>query len=480
MTQAQTGRTLEAGFQQRHEDAGQLDKSARQKAIYPVIMSGGAGARLWPVSRPDMPKPFIRMPDGESLIEKTYIRAMGLPHVKGVLTLTNREFLFKTDEAYRGHASEEGGENAYILEPVGRDTAAAVALSAVHAAMRMGPETILLIMPADHIIAKQKAFAEAVGQAARLAEAGKIVTFGIAPSRPETGYGYIQASGNEVVRFVEKPSLEVALSYLESGDYLWNAGIFCFRADVMLEEMKRHMPDILDGVMQCYRAARGSDGMEKPYVYLEEESFKQVRAVSIDYALMEKSDKTAVIPCDIGWSDVGTWASISETLNACEKNNRISGNVVLHEVKNCFIQGGARTIGVVGAEDLIVVDAEDALLITTHEHAQNVKKLVEKIRLSEPIQSSPEERGVYDWGRLETLEDAPDYRAARLEIHAGAAAVLPKDGFANAVAVVMAGSAAVEGEMLHPGMTASFGADAAWTVDNTGAEILVVLLTFYR
>jgi mannose-1-phosphate guanylyltransferase len=295
---------------------------------------------LWPVSRELHPKPFIRLADGQSLLQKAWLRGAALPDVTEVLTVTNRELFFKTEDEYRELAGTSPNPlaNSYILEPFGRNTAPAIAAAALQVAATHGEDAVLLVLAADHLIADQAAFAAAVAQATQLARQGKLVTFGIQPEAPETGYGYIEADGNTVLAFVEKPSLEKAQAYLATGRYLWNAGIFCFAAGAMLREMAQHCPAILAATRACLEQASTATGKGFTQVELTPNAFAQVPDNSIDYAVMEKSRNVAVVPCSIGWSDIGSWSAVGDLTAQDVNGNRIEGEVQLHDVSNCYIQ----------------------------------------------------------------------------------------------------------------------------------------------
>lgn len=260
--------------------------------LIPTILCGGAGSRLWPVSRELHPKPFIRLADGQSLLQKAWLRGVSLPDVAETLTVTNRELFFKTEDEYREVAGTRYKDlpNSFILEPFGRNTAPAIAAAALQVAASHGDDALLLVLAADHLITDQPAFSMAVAEAMQLAAQGKLVTFGIQPGSPETGYGYIEADGNKVVRFVEKPGLEVAREYVESGKYLWNSGMFCFSAGTMLREMQLHCPEILDATRACLGQSRRVEEKSHTRIELEQESFARVPDDSIDYAVMEKSE----------------------------------------------------------------------------------------------------------------------------------------------------------------------------------------------
>ena len=258
-------------------------------SLIPVILCGGAGSRLWPVSRETHPKPFIRLGDGQSLLQKAFLRGANLPDVEQVLTVTNREFFFKTEDEFRV-VNRDRLYTEFMLEPFGRNTAAAVAAATLRVAEKH-PDATLLILAADHLIADQQAFADAVQAAVKLASEGFLVTFGIKPDAPETGYGYIEAEGHAVKRFVEKPDAQTAQAYLESGRFFWNSGMFCFKARTMLEEMQAHCSDILDAVKACLTQSRTIEGKGITQTELEAGSFSLVPENSIDYAVMERSSR---------------------------------------------------------------------------------------------------------------------------------------------------------------------------------------------
>ncbi|MFN4312617.1 MAG: mannose-1-phosphate guanylyltransferase, partial [Ferrovibrio sp.] len=325
-----------------------------QHGLIPVILCGGAGSRLWPLSREMHPKPFIRLGDGQSLLQKAFLRGAQLPGVTEILTVTNRELYFKTEDEYR-EVNSSRLHTSFLLEPFGRNTAAAVAAAALHVAAKQ-PDALLLVLPADHLIADQSAFAQAVEKAIELAEQGNLVTFGIQPNAPETGYGYIEADGNRVLRFVEKPDAATAASYLETGRFYWNSGMFCFKASTMLEEMREHCASILATVQACLAQSRCVEGQGLTQCELPPELFEKVPEDSIDYAVMEKSDRVAVVPCNIGWSDIGSWSALGDLSAPDAQGNRIEGEALLHDVENCFIRSDERLVGAVGVRNLVIVD----------------------------------------------------------------------------------------------------------------------------
>jgi mannose-1-phosphate guanylyltransferase len=387
--------------------------------LIPTVLCGGAGSRLWPVSRELHPKPFIRLADGQSLLQKAFLRGAILPGATEVLTVTNRELFFKTQDEYR-EVNAAGIPAAYILEPFGRNTAAAVASAVLRVSQAHGDDAILLVLPADHLISDQPAFARAVAQAAALAGEGRLVTFGIRPEAPETGYGYIESRGNEVLRFVEKPSLEKAREYVESGRYLWNSGMFCFAAGTVVAEMQEHCPDLLRAVRDCMARSRLATGNDVAQLELDADSFAQVPDISVDYALMEKSRRVSVVPCAIGWSDIGSWSAIGELAAADENRNRIEAETVLHDVSNCYIRGSGRLVAAVGVDDLVIIDTPDALLVASRERAQDVKHVYARLK-AQGHEAYKLHRTVHrPWGTYTVLEEGPGFKIKRIEVKPGA------------------------------------------------------------
>lgn len=389
--------------------------------LIPTILCGGAGSRLWPVSRELHPKPFIRLADGQSLLQKAYLRGAVLADVAEIITVTNRDLFFKTEDEYREVAAvaNKAITNGFILEPFGRNTAPAIAAAVLQVAETHGEDALLLVLAADHLIADQFAFAQAVDQAKQLAAQGKLVTFGIQPEGPETGYGYIEAQGNTVLRFVEKPSLERAQEYLESGRYLWNSGMFCFSAGAMLREMEQHCSEILAATRLCMAQSRKAEGRGFTQIELDPRTFDQVPDDSIDYAIMEASGNVAVVPCSIGWSDIGSWSALGDLTAADEKGNRIEGEALLHDVNNCYIQSNERIVGAVGISNLIIIDTPDAVLIADRNRAQDVKHLYASLK-ADGHEAHKLHRMVYrPWGTYTVLEEGPRFKIKRIEVKPG-------------------------------------------------------------
>ena len=410
--------------------------------LIPTILCGGSGSRLWPVSREQHPKPFIRLQDNQSLLQKAFIRGALLDGATEVLTVTNRDLFFKTQDEYR---PVNGGKLplSYILEPFGRNTAPAVAAAAIQIAKAHGPDAILLILAADHLIADQAAFANAVKQAMALAAAGKIVAFGIRPTAPETGYGYIEADGNTVVKFVEKPSAEVATAYLASGRFLWNSGMFCFAAGTMLAEMEKHCPDVLASVKSCLASSSDVKGDGFAQLELNSVDFASAPDISIDYAVMEKTDRAAVVPCNIGWSDIGSWDAIGELSPADAEGNRVDGTALLHDVTNCYIQSKERMVGAVGLKNLVIIDTPDALLVADRSRAQDVKHVYAKLK-AQGHESHKLHRTVHrPWGTYTVLEEGSRFKIKRIEVKPGASLSLQMHHHRSEHWIVVSGMAKV-------------------------------------
>jgi len=383
--------------------------------LIPTILCGGAGSRLWPLSRSQHPKPFIKLNDGQSLLQKAFKRGVELDNVSEVLTVTNRELLFKTEDEYRS-INYQKAKTAFILEPFGKNTAAAIAAAVLNTIEKHGRDAVLLVLAADHLIEDADSFRKAVNKAVELAVQGKLVTFGIKPTAPETGYGYIHAKEHDVLEFVEKPNSERAQKYVASGEYLWNSGIFCFNAGTMYEEMLKLCPDILQQVKNCLEHSQKVEGTDVRQIELNAEVFKHVTEAPIDIAVFEKSEIVAVVPCDIGWSDIGSWAAMGELTPADENGNRIDGRVQIFDSKNCFIRSKNRLVGAVGLENVIIVDTADALLVAHGSKAQEVKHVYTELKKIDH-ESHKLHKTVYrPWGTYTVLEEGAHFKIKRIEV----------------------------------------------------------------
>lgn len=412
--------------------------------LIPIILSGGVGARLWPISRESHPKPFMKLPDGQSLLQKTFARASALEGVREVLTITNREHYFKSRDEYQlAKKTISGLVDSFLLEPFGRNTAAAIVLGALKIVADHGNETVMLVLPADHLIEDQCAFAVAVKQACDLAEQGKLVTFGIVPSTPETGFGYIEAEGYAVKRFVEKPSYESAVEYVESGRYFWNSGMFCFKAGVMLEQFKLHAPGIYESAMVCWETTRNKSQGNASMMEIDPDTFAGIPENSIDYAVMEKSEVVAVVPGDFGWSDIGSWNAISDLAIPDEAGNRIVGEAVLVDVGNSYIQSEGRMVAAIGIDNLLIVDTPDALLVADRARAQDVKKVVQQLKLMNHDSHKLHRTVARPWGTYTVLEEGSNFKIKRIEVKPGASLSLQMHYHRSEHWIVVSGTASI-------------------------------------
>jgi mannose-1-phosphate guanylyltransferase/mannose-6-phosphate isomerase len=376
---------------------------------------------LWPVSRKAHPKPFMTLVDGESLAEKTFRRAMAVADGGEIITVTSRDYYFYTRDLYAEIVGDDR-QHPFLLEPVGRNTAPAIALAALHLQSSSGPESIMLVLPADHLIKDETAFQTAVQQAAKLAGQGFLVTFGIHPTQAETGYGYIRrgatiegSAGHSVAAFVEKPDAATAQAYVDSGEYEWNSGMFAFTAGAYLQALAEHAPDIHAAAVKCWKAM---DQSRQP-LEIPQALFEQCPSISIDYAVMEKASNTAVVGVDIGWSDIGSWKAISELYESDASGNRIHGKAVLVESHDCFVQSNKRLVAAVGVQDLVIIDTGDAVLVAHRDRAQDVKEVVNQLTSLEDNSVVYHQTVHRPWGNYSILEDADDCKVKRLVVKPG-------------------------------------------------------------
>ena len=390
--------------------------------IHPVIMAGGTGSRLWPLSRQLNPKQFLRLTDDRlSMLQLTVARLDGMAAADPLL-ICNEEHRFLAAEQMR----QSGYEDArIILEPCGRNTAPAIALAALQLVAESDDaqtDPLMLVLAADHLIQDVPAFQAGIEQAMPLASAGKLVTFGIVPKHPETGYGYIQRGPElgpqsyAVAQFVEKPDLETAQDYLARGDYLWNSGMFLFGARQYLTELKRHRPDILS----VCEAALKQASQDLHFTRVAEAVFAQCPEDSIDYAVMEKTDNAAVVSLDAGWSDIGSWSSLWEISDKDRQGNSLSGDVIAHETSGTLVRADSRLVATVGVENLVIIETKDALLVAHKDKVQDVKKVVESIK-GDGRHEHMNHREVYrPWGVYDSIDSGARYQVKRITVKPGA------------------------------------------------------------
>lgn len=395
----------------------------KQDPVYPVILSGGAGSRLWPISRSLHPKQLQPLLAERSLLQETAGRLADQSGYPAPVIICNDEHRFLIAEQLREMRLDP---TLQILEPVGRNTAPAAAVTAL-CLQGIDPDAILLLMPADHRIGDLAAFFDAIGYARLAAQAGMLVTFGIKPTHAETGYGYIrqgtaitdfceQAAIFAVDRFVEKPDRSTAQAYLESGEYFWNSGIFMFRADSFLQQLAKLQPDMLHA---CQRAT--ADGQsDLDFFRLDKESFAACPSDSIDYAVMEHADNVAMIPVDMDWSDVGSWAALWEVAQRDEDGNALIGDVIARETRNSYIRAENRLIATIGVDNLIVVETADAVLVAARDKVQQVKEVVDTLKLDGRREHQTHQRVYRPWGFYETLDMGERHQVKHLMVKPGA------------------------------------------------------------
>ncbi len=386
--------------------------------IHPVILSGGSGSRLWPLSRTAYPKQLLALTSDRSLLQETLLRLQGLNNLAAPLMVCNHEHRFLVAEQMR---EINVAPQTLMLEPFGRNTAPAIAVAALYLAER-DPEAVLLVLASDHVIANVPAFHECVEQAVEVAQSGHLTTFGIVPTGPETGYGYIQrgAALNEnsaynVARFVEKPDTATAEQYLASGDYFWNSGMFVFPVQKLLDELESFHPEILSACRESLTHAYS----DLDFYRLHEESFAACPSLSIDYALMEKTAHAAVVPSDMGWSDVGSWSALWEHQAKDENGNVTRGQTFTYETSNCYINADRRFVATVGVENLIIAETTDAVLIAHKDHAQDVKKVVEWLAKEKRFEHQTHRHVYRPWGSYEGVERGERFQVKRIIVKPG-------------------------------------------------------------
>ncbi|VVN27713.1 mannose-1-phosphate guanylyltransferase/mannose-6-phosphate isomerase [Pseudomonas fluorescens] len=386
--------------------------------LFPIIMAGGSGSRLWPLSRQLNPKQFLPLADADfSMLQATIRRLEGLDAALPRL-ICNEQHRFLAAEQMRLLGIEQA---KILLEPVGRNTAPAIALAALQACNE-AEDPVLLVLAADHLIQDDQAFQASIQIALPLAEAGKLVTFGIVPTHPETGYGYIEKGDNVgsggfmVSRFVEKPDLLTAQDYLASGSYFWNSGMFMFRARRYLEELGHFRPDIL----AACRAALAGGSQDMHFTRVDQAAFAACPEDSVDYAVMEKTADAVMVPLDAGWSDIGSWSALWDVSDKDERGNVFKGDVLDQQSRNTFVHADSRLVATVGVDDLVIVETKDAVLVAHKDHVQDVKKIVEQLK-SDSRNEHINHREVYrPWGVYDSIDNGHRYQVKRITVKPGA------------------------------------------------------------
>ncbi len=391
--------------------------------ILPIIMAGGSGSRLWPLSRQVFPKQFLTLYGESSMLQATAERLADIEHAPAIV-ICGEEHRFSVAEQFRLNNIPNSG---IILEPVGRNTAPAIALAALQA-VKNGDDPLLLVLAADHVIKDSQAFSNSVKQAQAHAAAGKLVTFGIVPTAAETGYGYIkrgesqQESGYKVAEFVEKPDLSTAESYLQTGDYYWNSGMFLFKASRYLAELKAHRPDIL---ASCEKAMSAVES-DLDFIRINKEAFEACPDDSVDYAVMEPlcavegSNDVVVVPMDCGWSDVGSWSALWEVSEKDDNGNAFKGDVIDVDTKNTLVHATDKLVATVGLEDIAIVETKDAILVSKLSEVQKVKKIVEQLKVEERSEFKHHRQVYRPWGAYDSIDKGERFQVKRITVKPGA------------------------------------------------------------
>lgn len=410
----------------------------------PVILSGGSGSRLWPLSRQTHPKQFITLTgNGTSLLQQTWQRVEGLPMVQPPLVMANEHHRFLVAEQFQQLGVTP---TQILLEPVGRNTAPAIATAALYVTDILKTDALLLVLPADHFIQDVAAFQRSLQWAMVPARADWLVTFGITPTCPHTGYGYLCCGEplpyphtHRVSTFVEKPDLATAEAYLQAGNYRWNSGIFLFRAQTFLEELGQYQPEI---VQQC-RLALHQGRQDLDFTRLAQDPFAQCAAISVDYAVMEKTAKAATVPLECGWSDVGSWSSLWEVTPKDELGNSCRGDVLTYNSKDCLVHSQHRLVTLLGVENLIVVETADAVLIAQQEAAQEVKRLVEDLQQRQRPEAQSHRQVYRPWGTYDSIDQGHRFQVKRITVKPGASLSLQQHHHRAEHWIVVSGTAEV-------------------------------------
>ncbi|HCG5284335.1 mannose-1-phosphate guanylyltransferase/mannose-6-phosphate isomerase [Vibrio parahaemolyticus] len=406
--------------------------------ITPVIMAGGTGSRLWPMSRALHPKQFLRLTSEYSMLQETALRVGGVTQQNNIV-ICNEDHRFLAAEQLR----EIDRLGNIILEPVGKNTAPAIALAAFQLS-QTDPETLMLVLAADHVIQDRLAFEKSVLAAQLAAEKGKMVTFGIVPTHAETGYGYIRRGGKidegfEVEQFVEKPSKELAVQYVDAGDYYWNSGMFMFKASRYLEELKLHRPDIYSVCEQAMKTKTG----DLDFTRISEDIFNECPSDSIDYAVMEKTQDAVVIPLDAQWSDVGAWSALWDISEKDSAGNVLKGDVIAHNSTNSYFNAEQKMIAAVGVDNLVVIETKDAVLVANKDHVQDVKEIVEHLKSNGRTEHHIHREVYRPWGKYDSIDYGERDQVKRITVNPGEKLSIQMHHHRSEHWIVVAGTAKV-------------------------------------
>ncbi|OAI01088.1 mannose-1-phosphate guanylyltransferase/mannose-6-phosphate isomerase [Methylomonas methanica] len=408
--------------------------------MIPVVLSGGSGTRLWPLSRGQYPKQFLPLVSGNTMLQETILRLDGIAGLQAPIAVCNEDHRFMLAEQMREIGIKPA---AIILEPVGKNTAPAVAMAALSA---RSEDDVLLILPADHVVGNRPAFHRAVVQAELLAKQDLLVTFGIVATEPETGYGYIKRGDTrygeayKVAAFVEKPDLQTAQRYLESGEYFWNSGMFAFKAGCFLRELEKYNPEMLEVCREALRAAKP----DLDFVRLDKQIFSTCPSDSIDYAVMEKTDRAVVIPLDAEWNDVGSWSALWDVTEKDAAGNAIKGDVLTVDTCNSYIHSANKLVAVIGVENLVVVETDDAVMIAAKDRVQDVKEVVDQLKKLKRSEASVHRKVYRPWGHYDLVDAGERHQTKRIVVKPGAKLSVQKHHHRAEHWVVVKGTAWVD------------------------------------
>jgi mannose-1-phosphate guanylyltransferase/mannose-6-phosphate isomerase len=440
--------------------------------VYPVLLAGGTGTRLWPVSRALYPKQLVRFIGNDSLVQSTIKRLAPVLELQNVRVVCGEQH---SHEIAR-HVDDIGlsSQGKIIREPSGRNTAPAILLAAFHIG-HADKDGLLCVFPADHVIGDLESFHESLQAAIDLANDGHLVTFGIRPNYPETGYGYIEGGADvsggalEVERFVEKPDRQTAEAYIQAGNFFWNSGMFAFKAAVILEEFQAHQPQLLEIMEEIFSAGKS----------IAQKDYERLENISIDYAIMEKTSKCVVLPSDFGWSDIGSWKSLYDFLEKDGDQNVVDGDVIAQETSNCFIQGHDRLIATNRIHDLVVVETPDSVFVSDLEHSRDVKTIVSGLKAKGRKEFQQHRSLYHPWGVSKLLEQRENYTAAELRIYKLASLQLPGDTRATQHFLVLSGQAKVtagsDKKSLDTGHSFTPSTKGGINIENVGTSELCMM-----
>ena len=440
-----------------------------------VILAGGSGSRLWPLSRQHLPKQFLTLDGEESLLQTTIDRLSPVIPAENVLIVTQ--------EAHaKGEAYHALLPYKTLYEPIGRNTGPAIALAAAYLTAQ-GDDPVMVVLPADHIIKGEAQFRAHLEVAIQAAQNGKLITFGIQPTHPDTGFGYIKVKSQhsdsqvcEVARFTEKPNLETAAKFLKEGGYYWNSGMFVWRASVILEEIKQHLPEVYKIVQAIVAESRAGTTFQVAV----EKQFASMPSISIDYGVLEKSDRVSLIPCDIGWNDVGSWQAVHEISEKDENGNSLQGNVIALGCKNNLIRAEKRLVAAIGVEDLCIIETTDAVLISKSDQTQRVREVVEALNDKGATEHIYHTKVNRPWGSYTVLEEDPEgFKLKRIEVAPGARLSLQSHKHRSEHWVVVSGTATVtngdEVITVHKNQSTYIPIGTKHRLENRGTEPLHIV-----